>query len=149
MYNLSTSIVSISANLNRLKLIDISLTLFKEHPLIGSGAGSFISIVSGLKWYIIEYGSPLDAHGILFKLIAETGLLGLLSFCLFAGYILWLLYKHYQKNKMTSWKMVAMACLLCVLGGLIFQLFGTGYYLAKLWLPIGVALASLKFYNHS
>ncbi len=136
--------ITTSATINRLKLIEVSLMLYRQHPIIGSGIGVFTVIMSQVKWYIIEYGEVLDAHGFVFKTLAETGLLGTLAFILLIGYYLYIIYKAYLQSQKTPYETLIMGCMLAVAGTVIFQLFGTNYYLAKMWLPFGLALASLK-----
>lgn len=144
MYQLMTSYVMVSSTLTRLNLIGISWQLFKAHPFIGSGVGTFMSILWQFQWYIIEYGGVTDAHGFLFKLIAETGILGVISFCWLLLVIIYLIYKGYIKFKYTAYGWLLLGCLMAVCGAIVFQVFGTGYFLAKLWLPIGLALTALK-----
>lgn len=144
MYKLLTSTVMLSASLSRLKLIEISFILLKENYLLGSGVGMFTNILWDIKWYIIEYGGVVDAHGFVFKTMAESGILGTVSFIALLTYISYILYKGYNKSKHTPYSWLILGSLIMVIGGIAFQFFGTGYYLAKLWLPIGLALTSLK-----
>lgn len=144
MYRLTLTGITLSATLNRLKLIDVSLMLFKQHPFIGSGIGVFTQIMAQVKWYIIEYGAPLDAHGVIFKTLAETGILGTMAFGFLLFYIIYSLYRGYQANRNTEYSWLLLGCLTLVIGSVTFQLFGTSYYLATVWFPIGVAMATLK-----
>ncbi len=144
MYTLFTSQIISTSNLNRLKLIEIALTLFKEHPLFGQGIGTFTNILAGIQWYIMEYGGVLDAHGFIFKTLAETGLFGTITYLALLGYILYVTYQGYKKSKTTEYSWLILGMLLAVVGVIVFQFFGTSYFLGKMWLPIGLALASLK-----
>ncbi len=144
MYSLFTSQIISSSNLNRLKLIEISLTLFREHPLFGQGIGTFTNILAGIQWYIMEYGSVLDAHGFIFKTLAETGIFGTLTFLALLGYIVYVMFQAYKKSQKTQYSWLVLGMLLAVVGVIVFQFFGTSYFLGKMWLPIGLALASLK-----
>jgi len=147
MYRLLTSYVVVSSNLNRLKLIEIAFDMLADHPFIGNGVGTFITVVSQVQWYIIEYGGALDAHGFVFKTLAEVGVLGTIAFILLLVYPVYLLIKGYQKSLNHNYNWVVLGMLLAVIGVISFQLFGTGYYIAKLWLPIGLGLATLKIYK--
>ncbi len=144
MYNLFNQGVIARSDVNRLDLIALAINLFKSHPLIGSGVGTFTIILSQAKWYILEYGSVLDAHGFIFKTLAETGLLGTISFVLLLGYILYILLKAYIKNTKNPYALLILGGFLSAIGGITFQLFNTSYFLAKMWLPIGLALVCLK-----
>ena len=144
MYKLFTSSLMTSSNLNRLKLIELSFALFKNHPLFGNGSGTFIPAISQIKWYLIEYGEVIDAHGFIFKTLAETGLFGTVTFILLLGYILYVLYKSYNENKLAVNNLLILGALLIALGGITFQLFNTSYFIAKLWLPLGLALTAVK-----
>ncbi|MCX6743998.1 MAG: O-antigen ligase family protein [Candidatus Parcubacteria bacterium] len=144
MYKLTITGLTLSATLNRLKLIDVSLMLFKQHPLLGSGIGVFTQIMSQVKWYLIEYGEVLDAHGFVFKTLAETGLIGTFCFGFLLFYLVYSLYKGFREAAYTQYSWLVLGSLTMVIGSLTFQLFGTSYYLATVWFPIGVAMATLK-----
>jgi O-antigen ligase len=144
MYLLVQAGITESATLNRLKLIEVSLMLFKQHPLFGAGVGVFTQIMAQVKWYLIEYGDVLDSHGYIFKTLAETGLLGAITFCFLIFYFIYIIYKGYKQapNKAYSW--ILLGCFLAVVGILTFQLFGTSYYISKTWLPVGISVAALR-----
>jgi O-antigen ligase len=144
MYDLMTSYVSVSASLARLKLINVTWILFLAHPYLGAGVGTFINNLSQFKWYLIEYGDVVDAHGFLFKTLAEIGLLGTVSFLALLSYIVYLIFRAFQKSLKTQYSWIILGCLMVGVGQIVFQLFGTGYYWSKLWLPIGLALTCLK-----
>jgi len=144
MYKLMTSTVMASSSVARLKLIEVSVILFNEHPWFGSGVGTFTYILSQVRWYIIEYGEIVDAHGFLFKTMAEVGFLGALSFLGLLIYIIYVLAKGYGRSKKTQFNWLILGCLLAVVGIIAFEAFGTGYYQAKLWLPVGLAFTALK-----
>ena len=96
------------------------------------------------KWYIVEYWIVLDAHGFLFKTLAETGLLGTISFAGLLAYILYVLFKAYNKSKKTKDEWLILGLLLVAVAGITFQFFSTSYYIAKFWFPLGLALTSVK-----
>lgn len=149
MYQLATSNVIVSSNLDRFKLIEIAIHLFRQYPLIGAGVGTFIQYVSQTSWYIVEYGNPLDAHGFLFKTLAETGILGTLGFTGLLIYILYKLIKGYFNNIQTSYASLLLGMVCLAVGDISFQLFSTNYYLARVWLPLGLALVALKLSDSS
>jgi len=134
-----------SANLNRLKLTKIAFDMWLDHPWIGSGVGTFIETVSRDRWYIIDYGEPLEAHGVIQKLFAEIGILGFLAFFLLLGVLFLKVIKTYRKIPQESfWKYTLLAMILMLLGSIVFQLFNTSYYVSKMWYPIGIALAASR-----
>jgi O-antigen ligase len=141
---LETPIVE-SSNANRIRLTQIALDSFKENPLLGSGAGTFIEKVTMDEWYIIDFGIPLEAHGVVQKLMAETGILGLVTFFFLLGYLLFYLIKVYKKIPPDStWRLIMICLVLSVVGSIVFQLFNTSYFVSKMWLPIGIALAASR-----
>jgi len=145
VYQFATTGVVIGATLNRMQLIEGALFLFREHPFIGNGPGTFISALEGMRWYIIQYGEPLEAHGFIFKTLPELGILGTFAFLALLAYIFYALLKGYNNIKLKpQYANLVLGMILAVVGVVVFQVFGTGYYMAKLWLPIGLALASLK-----
>ncbi|MFZ2189861.1 MAG: O-antigen ligase family protein [Candidatus Magasanikiibacteriota bacterium] len=131
----------------RWALTDISLHLFYEHPILGQGVGSFIDRLSEVKYFMWEFGDPIDAHSIISKLLAEQGLLGLLTFGLFIAWVINNILERYHDKKYTpEAQLAALLGLFLVVSPLIFQMFNTQYYSAKMWVPIMLGMAQLIVY---
>ena len=142
-YIFLTSDVVQSSNLNRIALTKIALENFYEHPIVGNGAGTFIEQVSQDRGYIVNYGSPSEAHGVIQKLLAETGLLGFVTFFALLAFILMRLFKAYKRlPEDSNFKNIILALILTSLGSITFQLFQTSYFVSKFWLLLGIALAA-------
>ena len=126
-------------------MTEIALTYFKKHPLIGNGVGTFTTLIADTRLFAVEYGDPLDSHGLIQKLLAEEGLLGLISFLIFAIWIASSLYtsaKYSDESQQDLKKLI----LISFLGCLVFQIFNTSYYNQHLWLIAGLGLAVKKIY---
>lgn len=144
-YVFMTSEIVRSSNLNRIALTKIALETFYKNPIVGAGAGTFVDQVAMDRWYIVDFGSPSEAHGVVQKLLAETGALGFLAFFALLGYIIWRLFAAYKQMPENSpYKYILLALMLTSAGSIIFQLFNTSYFVSKLWLPLGVALAAAR-----
>lgn len=144
-YIFMTSEIVRSSNLNRLALTQIALETFYDHPIVGAGAGTFVDQVARDKWYVVDFGNPSEAHGVVQKLLAEMGILGFLTFFALLGYIIWRLVKTYKRlSPQSQYKYIILALILSSSGSIIFQLFNTSYFVSKLWLPLGVALAAAR-----
>lgn len=149
-YLFMTSEIVRSSNLNRVALTKIALENFAKHPFVGNGAGTFVEQVSRERWYIVDFGSPSEAHGVVQKLLAETGILGFVTFFALLGYVLWRLVGVYHDLKSDSpYKYIILALILSSCGSIVFQLFNTSYFVSKLWLPFGVALAAARLAEES
>jgi O-antigen ligase len=155
MFQLLTSSVGWQANENRLFLNEISYEAFLNHPIIGNGAGTFVSLVRANPAYILEYGQPLDSHGVIQKIAVESGILGLIAFLAFVFYILRKLFLAYTachsrarlqrcSNCGQEGGNLLFAFFVIALASFIFQLFSTSYFIANFWLPIGIGLATVK-----
>lgn len=142
MYLFNTTSVASDSNSSRLMMTEIAIANWRQHPWIGNGVGGFENLVWQDRPFILEYGSALDAHGFVQKLLAEAGIFGLAAFVLFLGYLLYRILKVYGRvNNPDDRRLVA--AMLMMAAGLIFvELFQTSYFIAKLWLPLGVALAA-------
>jgi O-antigen ligase len=144
-YIFMTSEIVRSSNLNRIALTKIALETFSNHPIVGAGAGTFVEQVASDKWYVVDFGNPSEAHGVVQKLLAETGLLGFATFFALLGYVMWRVVSAYRVlGSGSSYKYVLLALVLSSLGSIVFQLFNTSYFVSKLWLPLGVALAAAR-----
>jgi O-antigen ligase len=140
--------VILSSDANRLFQWKIGLEMFKLNPLWGAGIGSFIQVLNHDPYYAFEFGSALDAHGLVLKLLSELGLFGLLTFFIFILAILVKSMKVYQNLKQhpaTLWFFGSL--MLSAFSIVFFQLFNTSYYTAKMWLPLGLLVAALKLYE--
>jgi len=119
---------------------------FTNHPVIGNGLNTFNDLVGRTFVYAVEFGDPLDSHGFVQKLLAETGLMGLLTFVFLLGYLFKNLLKSYLDSAGQS-KLMILLLIVMAVGVVFFQLFSTSYFLAKMWLPLGVCLAGVKLYK--
>lgn len=130
----------------RAMLAGIALELFRESPIIGVGAGTFVNHVASTWSFMYEYGSPLDSHGYLQKLVAETGLLGLIAFTAVVIVLAWYLlsaWRELKQNPVADQRIFAYLCS-GVLGAFVYQIFNTTYWTPKLWLPVGIVLAATR-----
>ncbi len=127
----------------RVDLARIAMIAFAEHPIIGNGVGTYISLVAGATAFRIEYGPPFDAHGVIQKLAAEQGVLGLITFFLLVGALLMIVYRAWRSEKDEHYRELLLAMLVMAAGAVVFQVFNTQYYTAKMWMPIGLALAAV------
>lgn len=139
------------STLSRLDQMRISVFYFLRSPWLGQGLGTFIPTLWQTRAFLLEYGDPLEAHGIALKLAFEQGLAGLITFAIFAGAIVVAIYKSYRVDQ--TYKAYHIAALMIVAGSLTYQLFNTTYYSSKLWVPLAVAVAISRLYarshNHS
>jgi len=144
MTSIASSSVATSSNSSRFALSEIAWEVFLTSPWIGSGAGTFIERVGSAQVFWIEYGTPLDSHGFLQKLGAETGVFGLLGLALVL-----LAYARASREGLTRLpegpvRRAAFLLVAAALGAVAYQLFNTNYWTGKMWLPIGLSLASFR-----
>ncbi|HLD60770.1 MAG TPA: O-antigen ligase family protein [Patescibacteria group bacterium] len=149
MYFLITSSVVSGSTSTRSNLLDMALFLFRQDPLIGQGVGTFTGRVTEFRAYQYEFGEVLDAQGIVQKLLAEQGMLGLVTFSLFTGWILMVILRRYHsKDYSPEARGAYFVAIFLVLSPLIFQLFNTQYYTSKMWMPIALAIAQSVLYKN-
>lgn len=142
----SFSPTATSSNSTRWMLTEIAKETFFEHPLIGSGAGTFIWRVGNAQVFIIEFGNPMEAHGFIQKLMAETGLLGLLTYAFLLAMLARFAWQRLQKITGRP-NLICHVLFAGALGAVIYQLFNTAYWTSHLWLPIGLLLAAVEMYR--
>jgi len=135
------------SNTNRILATEVSLHNFLQHPIIGNGLNTFQNLLGSTFVYFVEFGDPLDSHGFVQKLLVETGLLGLLGYVSILGYCFVRFLKRFvqlsgqEKEVMLMFLMIFMAMV-------VFQLFSTSYFIARMWLPIGIGLAAVRIFSH-
>lgn len=135
---LTSNVVS-SSDSARVEVTKIVLFYAERAPWFGYGPGSFIPVLTETYVHTIEFGDPLDAHGMIQKVLLEEGIVGLALFGLFLFSILLLLFRKQKQSTDVLPKML----FVMVLGAMVFQLFNTSYFTSVMWMPLGVALTSL------
>lgn len=128
----------------RIELTRFAQFMFREHPWIGSGAGTFVERLGEAKEFTASFGDPLDAHGFIQKIGAEQGMIGLVAFGYLLAWILVTLYRSWRAlpSSEIGERRLLFMLLLSSAGSITYQLFNTSYYNAKLWLPVGLALTA-------
>lgn len=132
-----------SSTENRVLLTEIAYQNWQEQPIIGQGSGRFTDLVSNNIRFTAKYGSPIDSHGFLQKIAAETGILGLAAWfflLIIVGQQAFRGIKKYHAH--APW---LLPLWIAAGGGIFFQVFNTSYYKGKVWLLITLALIATEF----
>ena len=131
---------------NHVLLTEIAWQSLQGRPIIGWGSGQFLTLVDHNLRFRAKYGDPIDSHGVLQKVVAENGYLGLIALIMVAFSLLAYWWKAWQKyGRQNLWLDFL---ILGASGGLLFQLFNTSYYKWKVWLPVAISLAAIKLLEH-
>ncbi len=142
LYFTLTSYISRGSTAVRWDLTDVALFFFRQHPIIGSGVGSFFNRANEINYILIEYGTPTDVLGIIQKVMSEQGIIGLITFSLFIGWIIKIIVERYQNtNYHRDARLAYFVSFFLILSPLIFQLFNTNFYTSKMWVPIAIAIS--------
>ena len=141
----SSSALVQSSTTTRVVLTEIAWSLWTSSPWLGVGAGTFVDRVSATWIFATEFGAPLDAHGLLQKILAETGLIGLAALAwLVAATIRFIQTTRAAfASRRTDWQIFTLLAI-STGGALLYQLFNTNYWSGKMWLPLGLMLAAAR-----
>ena len=142
----SSSSYVASSTSARMDLTRIATLAFAEHPIIGNGLGSYIRLVSEATAFRIEYGPPFDAHGVIQKISAEQGVVGLITALALVGWMLWMIYEAYRTGDKRH-KALLLTLLIVAVSAAVYQVFNTQYYTAKMWMPMGFAFAASQVFK--
>jgi O-antigen ligase len=119
----------------RLQNWQMALEHWRERPLFGDGLGAFLGYV---KIYDIT-GTP---DGWYIRTLAETGLLGLLTFMLIVGYLLWSLMRGYQQLTQPLHRAIVYAAALALLAAttnaLLIDTFVSYKIMGAFWMVMAV-----------
>jgi hypothetical protein len=141
MYFLFTSVDVERSTNARVQLTTIAWYQFLERPVFGQGVGSFVGRLQEVEVFALEFGEALDAHGIIQKLIAEQGIVGLITFFIFLGWIFNQIITRANNRHYTSRAhLQTVLAMFFVLVPVVFQLFNTQYYSSRMWVPVALAL---------
>jgi len=132
---------------SRAALTQIAIELFRSSPWIGVGAGTFVERVAQTYAFSLEFGPAFDAHGLIWKVMAETGIfgltaLGLIVFAIFKQVNYTLHRLRFGQPEMTAYWYL----LIGVIGMFAYELTSTTYWTPRLWLPIGLLLAAGRIF---
>jgi Lipid A core - O-antigen ligase and related enzymes len=126
-------------------LLDVSWSLFRDHPLVGVGAGTFPERLSRILAFTVEFGTSQDAHGMWQKVAAETGFFGLTALTVTLAWIARLVRMEWRRLKHPSSESRWFMCLAAsVLGTLSYQLFSTSLWSPRVWISVGLLLAGMR-----
>ncbi|MBN2884938.1 O-antigen ligase family protein [Patescibacteria group bacterium] len=131
-----------SSTENRILLTEIAYKNWQDKPILGQGVGQFTNLVSDNLRFTAKYGDPLDSHGFLQKIMAEMGIIGLISWI----FLLVVLFKEAiigikRYGDRSPW---LLPLWIAAGGSIFFQLFNTSYYKGKVWLIVSLALIATE-----
>lgn len=136
------STVRESSDVARDYLEKLSIELFLRHPFVGIGFGMFTeynNVVFDSSYYPPK---ALDAHGVIYKTISETGLTGLFSVILIWFFVSFRLITVYITTKIDrNFRIIMLGCIVSFLMNTIFEMTSTRFYSMQYWFPIGWYLA--------
>jgi len=140
--HLSNMELSPGSTASRLLLTEISIKAFLAHPVLGTGPGSFVTLVTNDTQFRADYGDPLDSHGLGQKVLAEMGALGVITFAIF---ILVIFIKFFKALRKYPRQVKLLLPLITGTTGLFFfQFFNTSYYKGRVWFPIALTLITIR-----
>lgn len=146
MTQIGLSNVAQSSNSTRYALIEIATEVWQGSPWVGGGAGTFTDRVGSAEVFLIEYGAPLDAHGFIWKLMAETGVFGMAAFGLVLFEFAWIMARGIRRIADPAARRAVLLLATSAGGAVVYQMFNTNYWTGKMWLPFGLALAALNVF---
>ncbi|RJP51493.1 MAG: hypothetical protein C4557_07915 [Anaerolineaceae bacterium] len=131
------------------------LNMFVKNPLLGVGAGNY---PNNYQEYTEELGLELrtgerDPHSLYVQILAETGLVGMISFLGFSILLLVNLSRARQSIEhmvaYKGWASWISAIQLTIIGYLITSFFLHGSYLRFFWIFVALALAAIQLTEES
>jgi hypothetical protein len=131
----------------RATMIITQLNIFKEFPILGVGLGNFGFYYSNFKpswgYAVAESGrSFLPTQNIYGEIIAETGILGILSFCLILLLVVIIGLKTFKYSKSSFYKATSLG-LVSGFVGYMATMFAVGdfYNFPFMWVLMGLIVA--------
>lgn len=134
-----------NAEMSRTLLAVGATKIFLDHPFVGSGIGSFMLHMQDWKDLLpveLRSATELDAHGLVFKLLSETGLAG---FILFSAFYMTVSLSVYRRSRTASdpvYRRLLFGCFVAVVVNYGSNFFlGTDTYSPRLWFPLAFSAA--------
>jgi len=142
MLSIQSNAPGIGSNKHRALLTTIAMDGLARHPILGQGSGDFFYLIENSIRYTATGASIMDSHGLWQKIAAEMGLLGVASFGAFVLAIAVFVYQKYKKIVDLKDKQLLLYAIIAVLSIFLFEWFDTSFYRGKLWLPVGIMIAT-------
>ncbi|MCC6639224.1 O-antigen ligase family protein [Candidatus Falkowbacteria bacterium] len=147
LYLINQTSIAQGSNYNRLVLQELAIDFFMTHPLFGTGVGTFINNASQVSYYMVEFGGVIDSHSMFFKVLSETGVIGIVTFYTFIiGLVIYIL-KALSQARHTHYAQLLATLTASTTAVFVFENFGTSYYQSQMWLPIGLLLVAVGLAN--
>jgi len=142
MFSIQTDAPGLGSNKHRALLSTIAWKGFTRHPILGHGSGDFFYLVDNSIRYTATSASLMDSHGIWQKISAEMGLLGLTAFIIFVAAIINFIWQRYRIIDNSKDRKLLIYIIVAVLSIFLFEWFDTSFYRGKIWLPVGIMIAT-------
>jgi len=150
------SIGSDEAVVGRLEKMQAGLEMAKDNPFLGVGIGNYnenywdyaekLGLEPGITNIQSEEGTR-DAHSLYVEIVSETGLFGLGTFLVFAGFLLAGVYKVLQTTKKlnsdSNWRYWLAPIYISLIAYLVSGLFLHGIVFRWWWIIAGLALSAI------
>ncbi len=133
---IQSTVIADSSDSTRKDLLGIAVLYWQRAPWFGQGPGMYVPLVGETVAFRMDYGEPMDAHGVVQKILLEVGMFGLLAFALYIGFVtraLWM-------RRDNDFHFMLFITVISLWG---YQLFNTGYFDGKVWVLMGIAIASI------
>jgi O-antigen ligase len=139
-----------NSNQVRLVLTEIALDNFYKYPFFGEGSGTYVESIYHNYKYLPYFRLELkfDAHGLFQKIISELGIVGLITFGVFAaaiGIYIKKAWKYIRFNREST--LIYSLAIAAIIGNAVYMAFNTSFYDAVTWLPIGLSIAIISWLN--
>ena len=148
------------SNVSRFIIWDTAYGIFKEHPVLGIGLGSFSReykntvVDRTLKrnvplkdWQKKHLQNLSHAHNNYLHMLAENGLVGFLGYIFAFGFILWKNIKNYLLNKNPYALMIVGSTTALLLQGMTEYNFGNSSVMKIYWFVLACLIVMARFYN--
>lgn len=133
---IQSTVIADSSDSTRKDLLGIAILYWNRAPWFGQGPGMYVPLVSETVAFRMDYGDAMDAHGVMQKLMLEVGLIGTALFTLYIGLVARALWMRRSSE-------FHFMLFITVISLWSYQLFNTGYFDGKVWVLMGIAIASL------
>lgn len=115
--------------------------MIKDHPIFGSGLGSY-GILYG-QYKPVEIGESRYAHNLFLQMWAEGGIISILALVIFFGMILIYPIKQFSKLRRPEIRIQFAACYSAILAFMFDCFIGFGFYWMEIYFLFCILLAGL------
>ncbi|MFH0992365.1 MAG: O-antigen ligase family protein [bacterium] len=132
----------------RMTIFDVTQRMIESHPVLGVGFGAFEKTFNSYQGSNLSTGFGRSAHNTALRILAETGILGMVPALLFVGFLIWYMVVAVQKARRSEEKTLIFSLSISLGSFLFMSLTLDQMFEPHFWIGLGITLVVAERLHH-